>query len=354
MQPTTLRYGMVRAITPPGSTDSRCRSSKYHQGIPFCAPTRLALSPRVAPMVFATVGIEWAFRVRKTTPARLIALMSSVHSGRAVNCSPPLRTVTPRLCIATRCGPRAIRVTSSPLRERYAPSKPPIAPAPTMATLMASFRIEGCGDRTALDLARGRGWDLVDDIELAGHLVIGQARARESDQLLLCHRLLQHHGGDHLLAPGGMRRAEGDSLTDGWVLHEDVVDLSWRDLLAPAVDHLFEAPNQRKVSAGVKRALIAGAKPAVDERCGVGFRVVRVAVDHVRSPDHDLSNAAFREQLALVGHDADPHARSGAHSARPAGSRRQRVGRHLMRGFGHPVGLDHRRPESRFQLGHRL
>src|SRR5450759_6003622 len=107
--------------------------------------------------------------------------MSSVHSGCAVNSSPPLRTVTPRLFIAARCGPRATKITSSPLHDRYAPSRPPIAPAPTTATLMSSFRVESFGDRSALDLSRGGGWDLVDDVELLGHFVIGQALARESD-----------------------------------------------------------------------------------------------------------------------------------------------------------------------------
>ena len=117
MQPTTFLYGMFRAMTPPGSTDSRWRSSKYHQGIPFCAPTMHAPSARFAPMVSATAGIEWAFNVRNTTSARLIAVMSSVHSGRAVNYFSPALTGTPAR-IAARCGPRAIRITSSPLRER--------------------------------------------------------------------------------------------------------------------------------------------------------------------------------------------------------------------------------------------
>src|SRR5487761_108203 len=205
MHPTTWLYRMFRAMIPSGSTDSRWRSSKYHQGIPFGAPTMHAPSASAAPIVSATLGIECAFKVRKTTSARPIARMSSVHSGRAVNSSPPPRTVTPRLCIAARCGPRAMRITSSPLRERYAPSRPPIAPAPTTATLTASFRIKGRGDRAALDLSSRGGGDLVDDVELLGHLVIRQALTRERDQLLLGHRLLQHDRGDHLLAPRWVR-----------------------------------------------------------------------------------------------------------------------------------------------------
>src|ERR1700686_261167 len=107
-----------------------------------------------------------------------------------------------------------------------------------MATLTASFRIESCGDRTALDLSRRGGGDLSSDVEPPRPLGIGQALARESDQFLLSHRLLEHHGGDHLLAQSRVWRAARDCLTDGGGLHEDVIDLSWRDLLAPAVDHL--------------------------------------------------------------------------------------------------------------------
>src|SRR5262245_61175007 len=39
--------------------------------------------------------------------------------------------------MACRCGPRAIKVTSSPDRDNIAPRNAPIAPAPTIANFMA-------------------------------------------------------------------------------------------------------------------------------------------------------------------------------------------------------------------------
>src|SRR5437763_185482 len=99
---------MFCAMTPPGSTDSRWRSGKYHQGMPFIAPTTLALSPRARPISGATAGIACAFRVMKTTSASAIALMSSVHRGRTTNSSVRLRTRRPRDLLAP-CGVRGAK-----------------------------------------------------------------------------------------------------------------------------------------------------------------------------------------------------------------------------------------------------
>jgi hypothetical protein len=55
----------------------------------------------------------------------------ATQRGRTVIFSSPLMSVTPSACIAARCGPRAMKVTStSPFCASRAPSSPPIAPAP--------------------------------------------------------------------------------------------------------------------------------------------------------------------------------------------------------------------------------
>ena len=52
--------------------------------------------------------------------------------GRATRSSPSTSNLTPFFCIASRCGPRAIKDTSAPASARSTPRYPPIAPAPKM------------------------------------------------------------------------------------------------------------------------------------------------------------------------------------------------------------------------------
>ena len=75
-----------------------------------------------------------------------------------------------------------------------------------------------------------------------------------------------------------MGDGEGDNLGDGWVVEQDLVDLARRDLLAAAVDDLFEATCEAEVALVVLRALVAGANPAVGEGVAVGFRIAQVAL----------------------------------------------------------------------------
>ena len=95
------------------------------------------------------------------------------------------------------------------------------------------------------------------------------------------------------------------SATAGCV-EQHLVDLARRDLLAAAVDHLLEAPDQRQVAVRVEDALIAGAEPAaLEERRGVGLGVVLVAGDDVGAPDADLAALAGGSSRALAVADAD-------------------------------------------------
>src|SRR2546426_11592678 len=72
------------------------------------------------------------------------------------------------------------------------------------------------------------------------------------------------------------------------VRHDNLVHFARRDLLPAANDDLLQAPRDRHVPIGVHRSLVPGAEPALDERLGVGRRVVLVPAHHARAADHDL------------------------------------------------------------------
>src|SRR6267378_4058674 len=72
---------MLAAITPPGSTLSRCRSRKYHHGMPFIAPTTDAEGDSAEPIFWATGGMLCALSVMNTTLAPAMAAMSPLHRG---------------------------------------------------------------------------------------------------------------------------------------------------------------------------------------------------------------------------------------------------------------------------------
>src|SRR5487761_255016 len=193
MQPTTRLWLMLLAIIPPGSTDSNRdpasrppKPSKNHQGMPFWAVNTLVMGPRAAPNRSASGGRLWAFRVTNTTSEEPTTASWSVHSGCTVKSPSGLTTRSPWARIAARWGPRAMRVTSSPARARWAPSSPPVAPAPRTANFkLRSFRPERLGHESALDLARRGARDGVNNVEVAGHLEVRQPLAAEAEQGLL-------------------------------------------------------------------------------------------------------------------------------------------------------------------------
>ena len=88
-------------------------------------------------------------------------------------------------CIAARCGPRAMKVTSAPAAASLTPRKPPIAPAPKTAIFMRRSKPELLGQADALQLAGGALGDFGQEHDLARHLESGQPRGGELAQLAL-------------------------------------------------------------------------------------------------------------------------------------------------------------------------
>ena len=84
--------------------------------------------------------------------------------------------------------------------------------------------------------------------------------------------LAQHDRGGDLLAELVVRHGEGDDLGDRRMIHQHVVDLERRDLLAAAVDDLLEPAGDAQIAILVEHALVAGVEPAMREGRGVGVR----------------------------------------------------------------------------------
>src|SRR5579862_2796883 len=223
------------------------------------------------------------------------------------------------------------------------PGRRPQRPHPRWRT--SSLLSQLSGDVQTLDLAGGRARNGGDDVKLLGSLEIGETLAAMRDQFRFGNGFAEDYGGGNFLAPGGMWDAERYCFGDGGMREQYFVNFARSDFLAAAVDHLFEASGELQIAFGVERALIAGAEPASHKRFGVGFRIVFVGMDHARSLNDHFALAARRQQIAGFVHDPDADSGGRAYAAELVRGRRQRIGRHLVRGFGHAVSFEHWRAE---------
>src|ERR1700683_5598596 len=95
---------------------------------------------------------------------------------------------------------------------------------------------------------------------------------------------------------------------------QNLVDFARSYFFAAAIDELLDTAGESEISLGVDNSLVAGAEPAIGERRGVRFGLVFVAVDDVRSLDHDFAALAGGKVVAFTVHDA--HFDAGARSHR--------------------------------------
>ena len=120
-----------------GSTTRGCRSASSRW---WCR--RRSRCPRSA----ATAATWCAFTVSSTAscgPAsRIVPTARAPFDVTSAPSSPMTRI--PFFAMASRFGPRAMNVTSSPAADSHPPRKPPIAPAPTTAIFIARSRITAC------------------------------------------------------------------------------------------------------------------------------------------------------------------------------------------------------------------
>src|SRR5690606_15180609 len=156
----------------------------------------------------------------------------------------------------------------------------------------------------ALDLARRRLGQLVDEMDGARILEWRQLALHESLQLLLdgfAGRIARakHDIGDGLdqaLAVGG---ADDRCLEHRRVLDEDVLHFDGRDVLAAYLDHVVAATGIGVIALLVAHVLVATLDPVAQER---GARLVAVVPIHegcAGAPDVEVADGAARHRLAV-------------------------------------------------------
>src|SRR5690606_24420047 len=106
---------------------------------------------------------------------------------------------------------------------------------------------------------------LVKKDDPARYLERGKPRLREGAPLLFrcACTLMQHYGRGHGLSELLMRHREGADLGHAGMIHQHLVHLARRYLLATAIDDLLQTPAQRQITVVIQIALVSGAKPSV-------------------------------------------------------------------------------------------
>ena len=137
------------------------------------------------------------------------------------------------------------------------------------------------------------------------------------------------------------------------MVHQHFVHLARGNFLTAAIDDFLEPPGDGDVALRIHHALVAGAEPAVGIGLAVGLGIVFVAGGDVGAANHDLPRRAARQNLPVDVHDGHLRPRRETYAAGNALAI-ERVAGHLVRGFGHAIGLDHRCVENFFEFANDL
>ena len=134
------------------------------------------------------------------------------------------------------------------------------------------------------------------------------------------------------------------------MLHQRGVNFLWRNFFAASIDDFFETARKKQVTVRIEKTLVAGPKPATDERIHVGVGVALVTSNDVASPNDDFPDFARRSQNAVIAHDGDLGTCCDSRRRSRPGPRRQLITGDLPGGFGHSVRIHHRHTEDTFEV----
>ena len=221
-------------------------------------------------------------------------------------------------------------------------------------TLVFAALGEGLRDNSSLDLAGGGLGQLVDKVHLGGDFEGGKVLLQEGNQFFIGHLLvlLQDDGSLDHLTVHVVGDTKGHGFVDFRVRQHDTIQLNGRNLFTTPVDKFFDSTRENQEALRVEIALVAG--PEVVFLLGkvllVGLWVVGVAQCDVFASDGDFPHLAWGQDVVLIIQDKDSDALWLAHGAWLSLSRGQIVRSHLVRCFGHCVGLQDRSVEFSFQL----
>src|SRR6478735_1420484 len=151
------------------------------------------------------------------------------------------------------------------------------------------------------DLAGDRHRVLVDDLDVARDLVVGELAGAELAQGLGGERrgaVLHADPRAQLLAVLLVRDADDLGVEDVGVGVEELLDLARVDVLAAADDHVLDAAGDLDVAVIVHDADVAGVHPAVLDGLGRLVGLLPVAEHHGVALGHELPGLAARQGLA--------------------------------------------------------
>ena len=121
------------------------------------------------------------------------------------------------------------------------------------------------------------------------------------------------------------------SLRDVGMTQQRLIDLSRRDFLAAAIDHLGLAAVKGEEAVGVEASNIASSKPAIDEARTVELWRVEIARCHCRPSEQDLAMFAGGNLAAALRDNLDCAFARDTAGARPVWRGGRQVGRNLSR-----------------------
>src|SRR5262249_20523419 len=179
----------------------------------------------------------------------------------------------------------------------------------------------------------------------------------------LCRKVLQFHFRGKRIPgendPSGSLPAQprvferkSDRLCDGRVTQENVIDLTWRDLLTTAIDDFLSPTCEEQIMLGIKETLVSSSEPSVGESNLVGLGTVLIAGGNIVTANNNLSGPIRRQQVTLLIHNGDLGSRGYANRPRLTFARGQRVTGDLMRSLRHSIAFDHGDMERIFKFEH--
>ena len=137
--------------------------------------------------------------------------------------------------------------------------------------------------------AGGVAGELVDEPEVAGAFVVGEALGAEREQRLVRERRagLAHHERADVLAEHLVRHADDRGLLHVGVLEDHGLDVGGVDVVAAADDHVLDAARDVDEAVGVEVREVAGAQPAVGGPRRRGRAVVLVVLAPLARQAHE-------------------------------------------------------------------
>ena len=165
------------------------------------------------------------------------------------------------------------------------------------------MKSKAAGHADALDFSRRRPRQRIDEHDAIGHLEGDEPRGNELAKLAFAADGPgpQHDRRRDGFAEPRIGHRKSADLGDRLVCGERLIDFRRTDLLAAAIDDLFQPACDEQIAVIVEPALVAGPEPAVDERLRVRLGRGLVARGDRRSLEDDLAGLASREQLAALG-----------------------------------------------------